>query len=146
MHCTRWGISEQTPCPFTYIWLETILLVLVWSGSVATSIKVSIWCRPLNGRQGLIKIPNNAPSLIDGAPLRGVPVRLPMEVIHKLCLIHKYKYKFPSKQQNLVVQIAYIFFHIVKCSCQLRSPIEVIYKLCPAPHSLDADYLLMRVN
>ena len=29
----------------------------ITSGSFSTSIKVSIWCRPLNGR---VKIPNNA--------------------------------------------------------------------------------------
>ena len=60
------------------------------------------------------------PLLIDAAPLRGAPVRLPMEVIHKLCLIHLY---LLSKEQNVFVKYA-------KCIClnckMWRSIVEVI--------------------
>ena len=78
----------------------------ITSGSFSTSIKVSIWCRPLNGRvKGRSRSQIMLPSLIDGPPLRGAPVRLPVEVIHKLCLIQLYFYPnnkmYLSKMQNI---------------------------------------------
>ena len=78
----------------------------ITSGSFSTSIKVSIWCRPLNGRvKSRSRSQIMLPSLIDGPPLRGAPVRLPVEVIHKLCLIQLYFYPnnkmYLSKMQNI---------------------------------------------
>ena len=66
------------------------------------------------------------PKLIDGAPLRGAPVRLPMEVIHKLCLIHLYLY---PKKKVYLSKMLNIFFEIEKCAFPLRSTVEVIHKL-----------------